>query len=410
MKRTDADEHAGNLFQDENLPTTAGTLIEETWLNNVQEELCRAIELSGQDLAGGNYVQTYFAHNRFGPADFCRADHAALAGSWTPQLDPYGTFWVTQTAGLVGELEQGAAWVTLGDDRVFRVMLSTAQIAALNYDAYTFTASKDSYIAIAADGTLEVNETGLGAGEPAPSLGYHNILKVVTDGTDITSCEALRPAYPHLQCDAIDICGIPEATRKTGDSVGFRWHYTDATPDTVSLSFFNAGGIQGTGYVAEADAGGGSGMDQEWRGSFRWIPDGFTEPKREWRTHEGTTAEKTRYVDEKSFVYNHNSGASYVTAATYPLPHDGAAVHVEVSAIESGAATRTVVAWTLAHLQKASSAEWTVDGAVSDPAGSGLLIRVVTDGSDIIIEISGEVGKLWRCTGSVRITPMDITA
>lgn len=57
MKRTDADEHSSNLFQDENLPTTAGTLIEETWLNAVQEELANTIEHVDITLSGANDEQ-----------------------------------------------------------------------------------------------------------------------------------------------------------------------------------------------------------------------------------------------------------------------------------------------------------------------------------------------------------------
>ena len=106
MKRTDADEHDSNLFQDEDLPTTAGTLLEETWLNNVQEELARAIEYAGQNLSGSIYYQLALALNRWGPADLFRVD-AGTAGPFVPQ-NPQGTFWVTPISGRDGKIEAGS--------------------------------------------------------------------------------------------------------------------------------------------------------------------------------------------------------------------------------------------------------------------------------------------------------------
>ena len=57
MKRTTADQHASNLFQDENLPTTAGTLCDASWFNNVQEEIANVVEHDGTALDGGDYTQ-----------------------------------------------------------------------------------------------------------------------------------------------------------------------------------------------------------------------------------------------------------------------------------------------------------------------------------------------------------------
>lgn len=47
MRRTTGADHIGNLFQDENLPGTPGTLLEEVWKNDLQESIIKLIEDQG---------------------------------------------------------------------------------------------------------------------------------------------------------------------------------------------------------------------------------------------------------------------------------------------------------------------------------------------------------------------------
>lgn len=58
MKRTDADLNVANQFADgDPLVPTAGTLLDASWLNNVQEELCNAVESDGSTLSGSDHTQ-----------------------------------------------------------------------------------------------------------------------------------------------------------------------------------------------------------------------------------------------------------------------------------------------------------------------------------------------------------------
>lgn len=58
MKRTDADGSVNNRFSDGDPQTNAlATVMESTWANNVQEELCSVIESVGINLDGSVYTQ-----------------------------------------------------------------------------------------------------------------------------------------------------------------------------------------------------------------------------------------------------------------------------------------------------------------------------------------------------------------
>lgn len=411
MKRVDSDEHDSNLFQDENLPTTAGTLFDETWFNDKQEELCRAVELSGQNLSAGSYYQLLYAFNAFGPADFFHADGAADRGAWVPQAT-LGTFWVTPGAGLVGALAQGVAWITVSD-HPYRVALTAAQIAAQDFDAYEFGSpgvAKDDYIAINATGTLEVNQVADGAGAPTPSLGYRNILKIDTDGTDITACEALHPAFPWLQCYALDMGSIDDTARDTAGFEGFRWKTVISTTNTLEV--FAIQGITEMPYAWKVFDDSTLGSTQRWQGDFIWEPGNLTDAKRRWRTHLGTTAEKTRYMDEGSFTFNHSAGAAWAQMKTFPLPHDGAVVTLTCGAVESTDADRVSGHSHKVLLCASTGTETDIVGPDDADTGgpAGILARVYTGGGLIVVEGYGEAGKTWRFTGKVAIVPIDISA
>jgi len=58
MKRTDAEAHDSNRFTDGNPSLSiAATVVEETWLNNVQEEICNVVEDAGITLDGSDEDQ-----------------------------------------------------------------------------------------------------------------------------------------------------------------------------------------------------------------------------------------------------------------------------------------------------------------------------------------------------------------
>lgn len=57
MKRTDAFGNVGNLFTDGNPPNTPATIVDDTWLNAVQEEISGAIEFAGLTLNSGDDTQ-----------------------------------------------------------------------------------------------------------------------------------------------------------------------------------------------------------------------------------------------------------------------------------------------------------------------------------------------------------------
>lgn len=57
MHRTDADGHVANLFDDGTPGVTPGTLVEQDWLNAVQEELTHVIETLGVTLVKGTNTQ-----------------------------------------------------------------------------------------------------------------------------------------------------------------------------------------------------------------------------------------------------------------------------------------------------------------------------------------------------------------
>lgn len=58
MKRTDADGHQSNMFFDGNpAGGIKATVLEQTWLNNVQEEIATLIEAEGITLDGGDQTQ-----------------------------------------------------------------------------------------------------------------------------------------------------------------------------------------------------------------------------------------------------------------------------------------------------------------------------------------------------------------
>lgn len=96
MHRTDADGHDSNLFTDGNPGVDEATVIDENWLNAVQEELCNTIEDAGTTLVKGTNTQLSTLIQRLitsiepgGRLTPTSGDPTAVAASNTMYYAPY---------------------------------------------------------------------------------------------------------------------------------------------------------------------------------------------------------------------------------------------------------------------------------------------------------------------------------
>lgn len=193
MKEVDADEHAGNSFQDENLPTTAGTLIEETWLNAVQDELVGCVlDADALQQSGGANLQL-----RDYLRDICSvvepfigtAHYASFAVS-------ANAFLPVATSGLSATVKGGVAVIrgrlVTNTDAYMQAKESPASAT------HVYTASRDTYVQVDTEGNegLTYVDVANGAARPTPGAGKSNVAVVVTDGSGITSITSLLSANP----------------------------------------------------------------------------------------------------------------------------------------------------------------------------------------------------------------------
>lgn len=79
--------------------------------------------------------------------------------------------------------------------------------------ARTFTASKDTYVNVNEDGTLEYQEVANGAGAPTPSTNYVAFAKVITNGSAVTSATALLDTTHTVLARPIKISGTGGDTK-----------------------------------------------------------------------------------------------------------------------------------------------------------------------------------------------------
>lgn len=101
MKRTDADGNDGNLFTDGDPGVgDPATVVEETWLNNVQEEIANVVEAAGITLDGMVYTQLLaaiqvIANGGGSPsvdADFSIANNQVAAANLAGLLWAFATY------------------------------------------------------------------------------------------------------------------------------------------------------------------------------------------------------------------------------------------------------------------------------------------------------------------------------
>ncbi len=128
-------------------------------------------------------------------------------------------------------------------------------------DTRNWTASKDTYIAVNEDGAREYNEVPNSDPAPTPTAGYTNIVKVVTNGLELTTASAVVPQVPTLG-PSIGFTNLSVQGSGTGTPA------LQVQPDTnqagISCGATGSGiaiaaTTVGTGYALRAMANGGSG-------------------------------------------------------------------------------------------------------------------------------------------------------
>jgi hypothetical protein len=401
-------------FTEGSPPTIPATIVTDDIANAWQEELANQVELSGQILSKGNRFQLQRAMQLVGPASGYFQSPTAKDGEFHPH-DPAegsGTLWVTQTAGLTGEVKEGSVWLKTVSDRLRRFGFDTAQLAAAGLDAHVFTASKDTYLQVSGDtGTISFVETALAAGEPAPGVGKRNVLKVVTDATDITDVESLLKTWPELRSQSLRLVGVDPTARDSAAEIGFLMDLDEGGANKILfIQPWETATSRARVIEIEDAASGGTGSNVTWRSNLmQFRPEG-ADPRIQVRTHDGSTAEDTRYAEVRTVVGN-ITGAGAQTYGTFTLPHDGANVFALVSAVDSSDATRTFTAIHSTLLQKSGGLEFGTGALHSNnSAGAGVASTIVTDGVDIFLEFNGEAAITWRITTMIIIVPLDLTA
>jgi hypothetical protein len=402
-------------FTEGSPPTIPATVVTDDIADAWQEELANLIELSGQKLSKGNRFQNLSAIQLMGPVTGFFQEAGGKAGEFHPH-DPSegsGTLWVTQTAGLTGEVQPGSVWLKVVSGRLRRFGFDSDQIVDQGLDSRLFTASKDTYLQISGDtGLITFVETALAAGEPAPGVGLRNVLKVVTDGTDITDVESLLPTWPELRARSVRFTGVDATARDSANEVGFLAELDESGGDNILfIEPWETGGPTRSRVIEIEDVqSGGTGSNVIWRqNTLSILPDG-TDPRIRIRTHDGSVAEDSRLIDIRSAVGN-ITGAGIQTYATFTLPHDGANVFALVSAVDSSDATRTFTAIHSTLLQASGGLEFGT-GALhnNNSAAAAVASSITTDGADFFLEFDGEAAKTWRITTLIIIVPLDVTA
>ena len=102
--------------------------------------------------------------------------YEASPGGFSPNTS--GLIW-SLTSGLTGAMTAGILYL-VSSGLMRRV--SVAQITSK-----VFTASKDTWISVNVDGTVDYNALANGTARPTPTAGYTHIGLVVTDGSTITA-------------------------------------------------------------------------------------------------------------------------------------------------------------------------------------------------------------------------------
>lgn len=180
-------------FKDRNLPATDGTEVDERILNSLQEELSRFVEGFGDRLAGS--VADGTGETFLQLRDRLRAVFDLTAfGSWRTPTNISPRMGIGGVSGLNANIDEG--WIVL-KGRVFHP--TDEWLVDNGHRPHTYTANKDTYISMNADGDITYTEVNNGAGRPATPGGEEMVFKVVTNGTTITDSTYLLPKFPELK-------------------------------------------------------------------------------------------------------------------------------------------------------------------------------------------------------------------
>jgi len=139
MKRTDALNHNNNRFKDRDVGAgTDGTVLDETWLNNVQEELAAIIETNGGTLDGGVENQIATLLNGMFSA---RAKYSEMQADWVM------SGLAASAVGLDVTVTPGSAFY---NGNLITVGASEPTLS------FSVAINKASYVCLKPDGTLDV--------------------------------------------------------------------------------------------------------------------------------------------------------------------------------------------------------------------------------------------------------------
>lgn len=167
----------------------ADTEVDDTWLNNVQEELARAVERGGVDSA--------LDENDFEQLHRTVAQNDGLSYGYVSGL----AYTESPAGSLTGTLAPGVIY-----HAGRRYYISQDDIDAAGTEGpRTFTANRDIYLTVTPDDvdgtsyTFAVYEVTNGADFPAISTSEVVFCRVVTDGSEITGVttwDSLESTYP----------------------------------------------------------------------------------------------------------------------------------------------------------------------------------------------------------------------
>jgi hypothetical protein len=134
---------------------------------------------------------------------------AGLFGSF---LVPGSGGWNVSGGTLNGTL--GASWILVDADDDGGVVIQYNVTAG---SPHVFTASRDTYVDLAEDGTATYTAVANGAPEPAVAASSVRVWKVVTDGTEITAATGQLPEMPVFKDIAAESLAITDLLAVGGD-------------------------------------------------------------------------------------------------------------------------------------------------------------------------------------------------
>jgi hypothetical protein len=136
------------------------------------------------------------------------------------------------------------------------------RVAVPQITSHAFTASKDTWISVNTDGTINYDEKSNGATPPAAPTGYSMLAKVVTDGSGITSIWSMigrsagELARTVLQTagDVITLPNLPafrylrliSNIKNSGGSITVTWRFNSDSGTNYSSRYSSNGGADTT--------------------------------------------------------------------------------------------------------------------------------------------------------------------